>query len=84
MTVDGVDYTVCLKMESKTSVAFTTTEKMTLTLYFVEAAPTIKIDGGSKITGANGIITATLDAGAHELTKADSANLFYIKLEKTQ
>ncbi len=82
VTVDGVDYTVCLKMESKTSVAFTTTEEMTLTLYFVEAAPTIKIDGGSKITGANGIITATLAAGPHELTKADSANLFYIKLEK--
>lgn len=84
VTVDGTTYKWCLKMESSTSVTFTTTEEMTLTLYFVETAPTIKIDGGSKITGANGIITATLAAGAHELKKGDTANLFYIKLEKTE
>ena len=81
VTVDGVNYTVCLKMESSTSVKFTTTEEMTLTLYFVETAPTIKIDG-TKYTGSNGIITQTLTAGSHELTKANTANLFYIKLEK--
>ena len=71
-------------METSTSVTFTTTEDMTMTLYFSEAEPTIKIDGGSKTTGANGIISATLAAGSHTLTKANSANLFYIKLEKAE
>lgn len=84
VTVDGTTYKWCLKMETSTSVTFTTTEEMTLTLYFSEAEPTIKIDGGSKTTGANGIISATLAAGSHTLTKANSANLFYIKLEKAE
>ena len=52
-----------------------------MTLYFgsQDTKYNIKIDG-TKVTGANGILEATLEAGAHELTKADTGNLFYIKL----
>lgn len=34
VTVGGTTYSQCLKMESSTSITFTTGEKMTLTLYF--------------------------------------------------
>ena len=37
----------------------------------------VKLDG-SKTTTADGIITLTVSAGEHKLTKADSCNLFYM------
>lgn len=71
-------------MESATSVRFTLTKKMTMTLWF---APTetasIKIDG-TKTMGPDNTYTTNLEAGAHELTKADTRNLFGIKLELVQ
>lgn len=81
VTVNGVTYAWCLKMESSTSVKFTLEEEMTLTLVFgTDQMPNIKIDG-VKVTDASGnVITYKLTAGAHELTKADSRNLFYINL----
>ena len=80
-TVDGVEYKTCLKLESATSIKFTLPGKYKMTLYFgsQDTNYTIKIDG-KKQTGANGVLEATLEAGDHELTKADSGNLFYIKL----
>ena len=58
---------------------------MTLTLIFNEGStPNIKIDG-VKISATSGsnIITHTLPAGAHKLTKADQNFLFYINLGST-
>lgn len=80
-TVDGVEYKTCLKLESATSIKFTLPGKYKMTLYFgsQDTNYTIKIDG-KKQAGANGVLEATLEAGNHELTKADSGNLFYIKL----
>ena len=80
-TVDGVEYKTCLKLESATSIKFTLPGKYKMTLYFgsQDTNYTIKIDG-KKQAGANGVLEATLEAGGHELTKADSGNLFYIKL----
>ena len=80
-TVDGVEYKTCLKLESATSIKFTLPGKYKMTLYFgsQDTNYTIKIDG-KKQAGANGVLEATLEAGDHELTKADSGNLFYIKL----
>lgn len=74
---DGKTLTQCLKMESATSVSFSADAKGTLTLVFVEPAATIKVDG-TKYTATNGIVTVDLSAGSHTITKADSANLFYI------
>lgn len=83
-TVNGTTYDWCLKMETKTSIKFTTEEEMTLTLVFGSSETgNIKIDG-VKVNAASGnIITYKLAAGAHELTKADSRNLFYINLTGT-
>jgi hypothetical protein len=80
-TIDGVTYDTCLKMESSTSVSFTLTQKMKMTLYFgsTETA-SIKING-NKINGSGNTYTTTLEAGSYELTKDTSVNLFCIKLE---
>lgn len=84
VTVDGTTYNKCLKMESATQVAFTTSAEMTMTLYMgtADSKCSIKADG-TKLAGdmATHTITTTLAAGSHTLTKADSCNLFLIKLE---
>lgn len=55
-----------------------------MTLYFASSETgNIKIDGTKK-TSTTSTLTETLAAGTHELTKADSRNLFYIKLEPTE
>ena len=72
--------TKCLKLESSTNISFTTTVDMTLTLVLNKDNGTnIKVDG-EKLSDASGIITVKLAAGAHTITKADTANLFYISL----
>ena len=83
-TVDGKTYDWCLKLESSTSVKFTTTKSYQMTLYFASTETgSIKVDGTKKTSSTN-TYSETLAAGAHELTKADTRNLFYIKLEPTE
>lgn len=83
-TVDGQTYTTCLKLESSTSIKFTLTASYKMTLYFADSETgSIKVDGTKK-TSTTSTYTETLGAGAHELTKADTRNLFYIKLEPTE
>jgi pectate lyase len=81
-TVNGITYNYCLKLESTTSVKFTTTSAMKLTLVFGsdDTKYTIKVDGNQQ-TGSNGILTMDLGVGEHTLTKADTGNLFYIGLK---
>ncbi len=81
-TVNGMTYSVCLKLENKTSIKFTTTTKMTLTLVFgsQDTNFTALVDG-EKYTGTNGILTVDIEAGNHEIKKADVGNLFYIGLK---
>ena len=81
-TVNGTTYTTCLKIESSTSVKFTITTAMTLTLVFgsQDTKYTINVNNTKK-TGSNGILTVDLDAGEYTLTKADTGNLFYIGLK---
>ena len=78
----GLTLTQCLKLESATSISFNINDSMTLVLVFVETAGTIKVDG-TKYTASNGIVTVSLAAGSHTITKADTANLFYIELGKS-
>lgn len=83
VTVDGVTYNTCLKMETATSITFTTAKKMEMTLYFgtSDTKCDIKIDD-VRTDGdmATHTLTATLEAGTHTLKKQSSCNLFYIKL----
>lgn len=77
VTYNGLTLTQCLKIESSTTITFTTTQPSTLTLVFVEAAGTIKVDNVDK-TASAGIVTVSLAAGNHTISKKDTANLFYM------
>lgn len=77
---NGTTYTECLKIESSTSIKFTTKETMRLYLGFAKGStPNIKING-EKVVGANAVIEKEIPAGTYELKKADSHFLFYINL----
>ena len=68
-------------MEEATSIKFTLAASYKMTLYFASTETgSIKVDGVKKTSSTN-TIEDTLGVGAHELTKADSRNLFFIKLE---
>lgn len=77
--IDGTTYTASLKMESKTEVSFTTSQKMTLYVYYglSGASTNVKVDG-VKQTGAP--TTVVLEAGAHKITKGESTTVALIKL----
>ncbi len=74
----GKTLTQCLKLESTTNISFKAENAGKITLVFVEPTATIKIDGTKYTASGDGIITAELAAGEHSVTKADTANLFYI------
>ncbi|WP_417942945.1 T9SS type A sorting domain-containing protein [Flavobacterium sp. RS13.1] len=78
VSYDGLTLTQCLKIESSTKISYTTSQPSTLTLVFVEAAPTIKFDNVN-YTGTGGIITLSVPAGSHLIEKYNVANLFYVK-----
>jgi pectin methylesterase-like acyl-CoA thioesterase len=80
ITYNGLTLTQCLKIESSTSITFTTTAAKTLTLVFNSASSTnIKVDG-TTYTLTNGIATVSLAAGSHTITKANTGNLYYMSL----
>ena len=78
-TIDGVTYKASAKMESGTEISFTTTSKMTLSIYFGSTSKNqnVKVDG-TRITGNPA--TVVLEAGAHKISKADTATIALIKL----
>lgn len=82
VTFDGLTLTRCLKIETSTSIQFTAPESGKLVLVFGgntnAAGKTIKIDGVKQTIGANNILSVTVTAGSHTITKGDSINLFYM------
>lgn len=85
VTINGTEYTYCLKMESSTSIKFTIDKPMTLNLYFGTNSENknydIKIDDVKyEANATTRILTVQLEAGSHELAKASTSNLFYIEL----
>lgn len=76
---NGTTYNIALKLESTTSVTFTTTEEMTLYLGLDKATANIKIDD-IVATATNQVIQQKIAAGSHTLSKKDTYNLFYINL----
>ncbi|MGN0807776.1 MAG: Ig-like domain-containing protein [Candidatus Coproplasma sp.] len=81
ITTNGVHYTNSIKMESgsTTSITFTTTTKMQFTIYSAGTGAAIKVDGTS-YSFSNGVVTVTLEAGSHSVTK-DSTNVFVYLME---
>ena len=77
---DGLTLTKRLKMESATSINYTTAQTSTLTLVFdADFAKAVKFDG-TNYTAVGGIVTIpNVAAGAHSITKGDTTNLYYIK-----
>ncbi|MBD8970502.1 MAG: pectate lyase [Prevotella sp.] len=77
--IDGTTYTASLKMETKTEVSFTTSQKMTLYVYYgVSGTKTnVKVDG---VKQAGAPATVVLEAGAHKITKGDATTIALIKL----
>jgi pectate lyase len=74
----GLSLTQCLKMESSTNIAFTTTATGTLTLVFGSSyTGAVSVDGTS-YTPAAGIATISLTAGAHTVKKIGTNYLFYM------
>jgi hypothetical protein len=71
----------CLKMESSTSIDFTTTSESTLTLVFNKSFNGNIIIDGDEYQAKDGIVTARLNAKEHKITKGDKANLYYIGLK---
>ncbi|MBB4800643.1 pectate lyase [Flavobacterium nitrogenifigens] len=78
VTYNGLTLTERLKIESSTTITYTTTSSSTLTLVFdSNFTGTIKVDNVS-YTASAGIVTASIAAGSHTITKGSVANLFYI------
>ena len=77
--IDGTTYTASLKMETKTEVSFTTSQKMTLYVYYgVSGTKTnVKVDGVKQVGAPT---TVVLEAGAHKITKGDATTIALIKL----
>lgn len=78
VTYSGLTLSECLKIESSTTITYTTTSASTLTLVFdSNFTGTIKINNVS-YTAAAGIVTASIPAGSTTITKGSVANLYYI------
>lgn len=74
----GLTLTICLKIESSTSIQFTTAKASVLTLVFNTGfTGKIKING-TDYPAVTGKVTLNLAAGTHTITKADVANLYLI------
>jgi pectate lyase len=68
-----------LKIESATSISFTAAQAGALTLVFnSDFTGAIKVDGTTSANASSGVLTISLAAGSHTLTKSASANLYYM------
>lgn len=83
-TYKGTTYSDCLKMESATSVKFKTSKDLKLILVFASTEANkdrvVKVNGTAKKSDSNGQLIMDIPAGDYELTKGDTANLFYIDI----
>jgi pectate lyase len=81
VTYNGLTLTERLKIESSTTITYSTTSASTLTLVFdSNFTGTVKIDNVS-YTASAGIVTASIASGSHTISKGSVANLFYISTE---
>lgn len=78
VSYNGLTLTRRLKIESSTSITFTTTASATLTLVFDSTFNgDVKVNNTS-YTASNGIVTVSISSGSNSITKGNTANLYYI------
>ena len=80
-TYNGETYTTAIKMETSTSIKFSTTQSVTVTIITDTASKKIKVNGTAVTTDTNGVATVTLTSGDHTITKGDSVNVYAIIVE---
>jgi pectate lyase len=80
VTYAGLTLTQCLKMESSTNIAFTTTQAGTLTLVFGSTYTGATSVDGTSYTPTSGIVTVSLAAGSHTVKKVSTNYLFYMSM----
>ena len=87
VTVNGVTYNTCVKMGSSSSVTFSISEPMVLTLYFAASATKrISVTGLPEITiPESNTVTCTLPAAGEYTIKRTNGEsyLYYIALSPT-
>lgn len=87
VTVSGLNksFEKYLKVESSTKVTFSNTVEVTMTLYCTDSGKRIKIDGvrytSSQNDDGDNVVTVTLEAGTHTITKGDVLGLYGLTLE---
>lgn len=82
VSYNGLSLDTCLKIESKTKITFTTTDKAELVLVFNQKnSSDIKVDG-TVYTLADGILSLEIEAGSHEITKESTGNLYYMAVSQ--
>lgn len=80
VTYDGLTLTARLKIESATSITYTTTAESTLTLVFDSTfTGKVKVNGVSYSAQAGIVTIPSIPVGLNTILKTDTANLFYIK-----
>ena len=81
ISIDGMELTRCLKMESRTNISFTLGVSATVSLYFnSDFTNKVKVNG-KNYTATDGVLSLSLAAGSYTVTKGDVANLFLIKVQ---
>lgn len=77
--IEGTTYTASLKMETGTEVSFTTSQKMTLYVYYGTSAKNknVLVDGTEQTGEPTKVV---LEAGAHKIAKDGTSTVALIKL----
>ena len=82
VSYNGLSLDTCLKIESKTKITFTTTDKAELVLVFNQKnSSDIKVDG-TVYTLTDGILSLEIEAGSHEITKESTGTLYYMSVSQ--
>ena len=76
-TYDGVKYTKAVKVESATTITFTTSAATTITIITDSTSITVTIDGTAYTPNADGVITTTISAGAHTISRGNGEAHIY-------
>ena len=81
-TYNGTKYTTALKMESATTIKFTTTATTTITIITDTASKKIKINGTNCSTNSDGVyVLSGAEAKEYTVSKGDSINVYSIIVE---
>lgn len=82
ISYNGLLLTEYLKIETSTSISFTTYSTSTLTLVLNSDFSKYIIVDGVKYKANKGLVTVELKAGKHTIKKGDAAKLYYMSVEE--